>query len=452
MTASAHSASPLQPIYYFGYGPIVHPVVRHRRDIPIASVEAAILYEHRLVFNWGGLVTVVPQRGYEVYGVLLQFDTQKEWEAFMVFDEGGYNTETLQVYSLKTERQVTVRAFIMPEYDVTKQEPLQQQQLETLPQERYLKLMADGMKQLGIDPDYIRDQIMSVPYTLKTKPQVFRTFPRLSTKMKRISLSRYRRLCQHAGPTEVYFVIGCKVVRLDDHDPKNPCSKWIRTRFHGLPEMTLLLHKTVVDPDLNMVDEENELTPDHLAWAENHIHEFLEQGGLSATVISEMNKGDVARAMSRTCYCCTSWILRESHHGYQRSQQQRRNSDSTVSSDASSDVALHRISRTRRGRRIRPERSWYMGSRQDSSSSELLLRRSSINATDTTVDESSYNEDEEEEHHHRRHRRDSCGGGGEDDDDEIQVCIPQVIVRHDIFDNAIPQAIPPADDVQDTAS
>jgi hypothetical protein len=438
---STCSASSLQPIYYFGYGPITHPVVRHRRGIPIASVEAAILYDHRLTFRWGGLVTVVPQRGYEVYGVLLKFDSQKEWEAFQVFDEGCYHVKTMQVYSLKTECQVTVQTFILSDYDAPKRDRQQQQQQhDTLPQERYLTLMADGMKQLGIDSDYIRDQIMSIPYAFKVKPQDYRTFPYASAATKQISLPRYQRLCQNAGPTDVYLVIGSKVLLLGAHDPQHPCSMWIRRRFHGQPDTSLLLHKIVVDPDVTMVDEHNELTQEHYAWAENHLYEYLQQGGLSAAVVLELIKDDdVAMTMSRPWYCVGSWLWRHSHHRYQRRRQRRRNSNGTMSSDASSDVALHRISRTRRSRRIRRERLWNMGSQQESLSSEFFLCHNSFDANDKAADETFYNEEED---HDDDYESTGCG------DDEIHLVISHIIVRHDIMDDVMVKPLRPADDLE----
>lgn len=77
-------------IYYFGYGPIVNPLVRYRRGctLPQANVRTAILYDHRLSFVEGGTATIVPARGWDVKGVLLKFDSVEDWETFRHFGAG----------------------------------------------------------------------------------------------------------------------------------------------------------------------------------------------------------------------------------------------------------------------------------------------------------------------------------------------------------------------------
>jgi len=304
-------------VYYFGYGPIVHPVVRHRRGVPIASVQAAILYDHRLTFAFGGTVNVLPhQRGYEVYGVLLKFDSLLEWKHFQKFDGGHYQSNLVTVYPLKTP-DCPVQAFTFV-YDA----PLEQGALanadadtipiEKLPQERYLKLIADGLRQLHIDPEYIDDQIMSVPYTPKTKPENFCTFDTLNSHNRNckqkpprnITFQKYQAMCQRQlkrKHKQVYFVIGNKVLKIlsdsdsnsnskanDQDQEENPCFKWFLTNVHGQGDLTLKVHKLVVDPDIPMVDASEDLTPLHFQWAEHHVYEYLQQGGLQAVQVATL--------------------------------------------------------------------------------------------------------------------------------------------------------------------
>ena len=48
---------------------------------------------------------------------------------------------------------------------------------DKLPQERYLRLIADGMRKYKIDPEYIEDQIMGVDFEPTVKPENYKTVP-----------------------------------------------------------------------------------------------------------------------------------------------------------------------------------------------------------------------------------------------------------------------------------
>ncbi|KAG7343644.1 hypothetical protein IV203_021652 [Nitzschia inconspicua] len=424
-------------IYYFGYGPIVHPLVRHRRGVPIASVEAAVLYEHRLTFQHGGLVHAQPQqRGYQVYGVLLNFDSIQEWQTFAAFDEGAYRITTKQVYSLKTDRQVTAYTFVM---DIGIDDG---QSAEALPQERYLHLMAEGLKQLGDDipQDYIDDELFAVPYNPKTKD--YRSFPQEQDVLQTISQKRYQRLCRSCNQHESsYFIIGRKVIKLflptnsakEKNDTRhcctNPCAKWIQSRFHGKPDGTLFLHQTVVDPELSMVDTVQELTHQHFSWAEHYMVEYLEQGGLSAKVAYYLEPKK-QRYCDKTGRWWWSWLqvrnspgsLNSNHsdHSSSRSKLHRRGrlrskhddddveSHYSYSSNASSNVALHHISRTRRQKRIQRE------------SLAAVLFNNQKNDMDGTAAEGTYFIEDDNEDDRL-----------DDTHNNLSLILPHVIVRHD---------------------
>ena len=282
--ASSGDCSPSNPIYYFGYGPIVNPIVRRRRGVKTMKEQGAVLPEYRLTFAYGGVVNAIKQRGYEVQGVLMAFETQEDWARFQEFD-AGYNLDQVQVFPFDNPEEPTTAYTFLQDREYSDGDKADRP-LETLPQERYLKLIASGMRAYQIDEEYIEDHILSIPYVPKTKPEDFKQFPQTRPVLPRISFLKYQeRLCGNAGPADIYFVVGIKVIRVDPHDPSNPCSRWLRERAHGQPDVTLTLHRTVVDLDLPMVDDPQDLTPLHIAWAENHFVEYLEQGGMSATAI-----------------------------------------------------------------------------------------------------------------------------------------------------------------------
>jgi hypothetical protein len=383
-----------KPIYYFGYGPIINPVVRKRRGSRSISEQAAMLPEYRLTFAYGGGVNAIKQRGYEVYGVLLSFDTHEEWENFQEFD-AGYNLDEVLVYPLTQSgdpMKVPVKAFTFV-YDREYSDSDKENAYEKLPQERYLELIASGMRAYGINEDYIEDHIMSVPYTPKTKPQNFKTFPQRKPVLPRINFQKYQEhLCRNAARGEIYFVIGRKVIAVDSREnTANPCAKWLHDRVHGLPDCTLTVHRTVVDPDLPMVDDPKDITPLHVAWAENHFVEWMGQGGLSGTAIFEL-------IPDRSCAASTTLprrifsfrlrcpFLRTRDPEPTRALRRAVGSESSLLNSHRSDLSAGRTSRA--GNSTGSSR--YVGfSLRRSLSATDMTRRQTLPSHDTEIDASS---------------------------------------------------------------
>ncbi len=273
-----------ESINYFGYGPIINPIVRRRRGVLTFHDLAAILPDYRLMFTCGGGVNVVPQRGYQVQGVLLRFPTAADWAKFQAFD-AGYDVAKVKVYPFDTsEEPVTAYMFLMKGHDYSSSNT--KDDLKYRPQERYLNLMASGMREYSFDEDYIDDNIMSVPYVPKTKPEAYKTFPQTHSVLPKITMERYQdRLCRQKRCSDIYFVVGSKIIRVVSQEVSNPCSIWLRARVHGLGDSTLTLHQTVVDLDLPMVNTQEEITPQHVAWAENHYVEWLDQSDMSGMAV-----------------------------------------------------------------------------------------------------------------------------------------------------------------------
>eukprot|EP00934_Nitzschia_sp_Nitz4_P008023 Nitzschia sp. Nitz4//scaffold215_size37433//14497//15588//NITZ4_007750-RA/size37433-processed-gene-0.41-mRNA-1//1//CDS//3329542148//8013//frame0 len=297
MTLDIRRGEGSETVYFFGYGPIVNPTVRRRRGVETDGEEAAILPDFRLTFAYGGVVNLVKRRGYEVQGVLMRFDDPEQWKRFRSFD-AGYDLDEVLVYPFKTpEYPIRAYSLIMKNFDEGKSD----ETTEKLPQERYLRLIAEGMRRYKIDEEYIEDHVFSVPYIPKTSPENFKSFPAATNPLPKITFQHYRdRLCRFACDWEVYFILGNRVIHLGDHDPENPCAIWYRSKAHGLPDVTLTLHQMIVDPDIPMVDSRDELTPLHVAWAENHTWEYLEQGGITARVVFEIEGPQDLEAMPKS--------------------------------------------------------------------------------------------------------------------------------------------------------
>ena len=278
-------------IYYFGYGPIVNPNVRIRRGLTTIEERPAILPEFRLTFAYGGIANIIRQRGYEVHGILMKFTSEDDWKHFQTYDAGYNVSDLVTVFPYDSDQEnrddnepITAYAMSMNEYDATKLEA----PIEQLPTERYLKLIADGMQAYHVDDDYIQDQILSVPYVPSRKPEDYRSFPRASEKLPAITVAKYQRLCQRTK-NDIYFIMNRKVCRLVPHDPQHPAVLWTRERLHGhCRDATLIIHQTILEPNLIIVDTEEDLTPLHHAWAENLALEFLQKCNLTVTKVYDL--------------------------------------------------------------------------------------------------------------------------------------------------------------------
>lgn len=290
-------------IYYFGYGPIVNPMVRRRRKLKTCDERPAILPEFRLTFAYGGIANMVHQRGYEVHGILMKFTSEEDWKLFQNYDAGYNDSDLVHVIPYDADEgdePIAAYAMIMKEYDSSKLES----PIEQLPTERYLKLIANGMRDYNLDEDYIQDQIMSVPYVPSRKPEDYRTIPQASANLPKITLSKYQRLCQRSK--DIYFIMSNKVVRLGPHDPEHPAAIWLRERIHGQANATLIIHRTIVEPNLPIADTAEELTPEHHAWAEDHAMDYFRTCNLSATKVYDLvEEGEDTMTMRfGSLFCC----------------------------------------------------------------------------------------------------------------------------------------------------
>jgi hypothetical protein len=272
-------------IYYFGYGPTVNPMVRSRRRLKTCEERPAILPEFRLTFAYGGIANMVRQRGYEVHGILMKFTSEEDWKRFQKYDAGYNDSDLVQVIPYgagEEDEPIQAYALSMNEYDTSKLEA----PIEQLPTERYLKLIANGMRSYKLDEDYIQDQIMSVAYVPSPKPEEYMSIPQASDSLPKITFAKYQKLCHRSK--DIYFIINDKVCRLGPHDPQHPAVIWLRERVHGQRDSTLVIHQTIVEPDLPLANTLDELTPLHHAWAEHHTIEYLRKCNLTATKVYDL--------------------------------------------------------------------------------------------------------------------------------------------------------------------
>jgi len=383
----------LEAIYYFGYGPIVDPIVRLRRGCNLApeNIKTAILYDHRLKFVAGGTANIVKSRGWDVKGVLLKFDNRTEWEAFRQFDANydvrevsvsiidktnldpkkkndhtapfednvcdeldessrstslissnriyrsclvsGHNSSlndlsgesssededyscpfSFEPKSARTDpNAIKCKTFMIDQIPSGVRHVINEntsfrgskmmgdgESVFGKPQERYLRLMTDGLKHHGIDETYIRDEVLAVNYIPNDRDKVvdsnYRSFPS-ARKSSKMSQSKYDKLCKSRDKA-THFVIGNKIIKVDtEPDLNNAATRWLRIHGDGKGDMTLLIHQTFVDKacfHIEPVFSPEQLTPEHLQWAEHVVFLYLERAELTATVVGELTDGKPA--------------------------------------------------------------------------------------------------------------------------------------------------------------
>jgi hypothetical protein len=316
---------PCEEIYYFGYGPIVNDMVRQRREIETSEIQAAYVSEYRLTFAFGGNANIVKKVGFQVHGLLMKLKSPADWEKIKKFEAGNEpQVRTVVPYSAMAAQQNqsdndndiddidndndndndedshnadedffapqlkgTIQAYLI-EMPGNVEDTLLDAPIERLPQERYLKLIAQGMRQHGVDEDYVTDHIEACPFIPSRTPSEYFTFP-VAKKVPIISFMHYQKLCDRAKVEEdVYFCLGRRVFRLGEHDAANPLAKWFEAHGHGKPCCTYMTHLTVVDPNIPLLHDAKDVTPLHIAWAENHLVEVIQQYGMSATRVYEL--------------------------------------------------------------------------------------------------------------------------------------------------------------------
>lgn len=276
-------------LYYFGYGPIVNDLVRQRRGIETTEIRAACLSDYMLTFCIGGLANIVPRRGYEVHGLLMKLKSAKDWKLLHDYDAGS--TPTVHNVFPYDAPDTPVRAQFV-EFSEHVEDVVLDSPLEHLPQDRYLNLIAIGLRKYKVDDEFVDFQIMAVPYTAKRHAHEFERVPLLRKTLPRIKYRRYLQRCKKAEGTDIYFILGDGVFRLNQPDFKLPASRWLGRNGHGKPDATLFIHKTIVDPDIPLCDELSELTPLHFDWAENHIVELMELYNLSCNKVAILKRDD----------------------------------------------------------------------------------------------------------------------------------------------------------------
>lgn len=207
----------------------------------------------------------------------MECKTKKDWELLKEFD-AGYDCIQVDVYPYGSDDPLKANIFVMEGFESENAKL----PTEKLPQERYVRVIATGMRHYGVDDEYIDYSILNVPYIPNRKPEEYLTFPKEKEKTKTISYNEYVKKAKK----KVWFLIGEKVIQLGEHDPNCPFVEWISSRLVGKPDCTWTMLQTLFDPDLPVCETENDILSLHQAWTENQLAEKFEQADLTGSVVA----------------------------------------------------------------------------------------------------------------------------------------------------------------------
>jgi hypothetical protein len=254
--------------------------------------EPAVLTDYRLTFAHGGAANILHKLGWDVHGVVMECKSEKDWQLLKDFD-AGYDCIQVDVLPYGSDDPIKSNVFIM------KQDEAENQKLplDRLPQERYIRIIASGMKHHGVDEEYIDSLFMSVPYIPNRKPEEYLQFPqeKEGKRLKSISRKEYEKKSKEVN----WFLVGDRIIQVGQHDPKSAFMQWVQSRAIGQPDCTWTWLQTLYDPDLPECGGPDGVTHLHQSWAENQMVDKFQQADIPATCVALLHKGVKKKSLSR---------------------------------------------------------------------------------------------------------------------------------------------------------
>eukprot|EP00522_Entomoneis_paludosa_P015701 CAMPEP_0172451738 /NCGR_PEP_ID=MMETSP1065-20121228/9647_1 /TAXON_ID=265537 /ORGANISM="Amphiprora paludosa, Strain CCMP125" /LENGTH=356 /DNA_ID=CAMNT_0013203709 /DNA_START=296 /DNA_END=1366 /DNA_ORIENTATION=- len=280
------------PIYYFGFGAMANPISRQRRSVVSRYEQPAVLPHYELLFVTGGIATISPRpqdSSKEVHGILMEL-TQAGWESMIQF-EMGY--DIVQVTVIPYEG-TTVYPQVPPNVPIVANMfrlPDASEQHPCAPEERYIKIISQGLRTYGALESYIESTILNSGWIPNAKREDYQKFPIAKvndddSEPTLMALSEYTwEEYQQLHLEKPSFVFGNRVYQFphghpDNLDERNNPQvanvwKWMTLNILGRDCSTWKFWNTLYDPDLPPVASPEELTTLHQEWAEHHLGQFL---------------------------------------------------------------------------------------------------------------------------------------------------------------------------------
>jgi hypothetical protein len=246
--------------YYFAYGALCNPISVQRRNVTAVASRPAVLSNFEIDFSHVGFGNILPKTDGAVHGVLMELTSKVMWER-VVDSEVGYKNEEVWVIPYGEDEDPTLAHvfYIIEDNTTTKN--------NAMPQERYLKIIAQGMEYHGIDADYIQQKIISVECIRARKPEEYRSLPSDPEPLPTITFEEYQKRAKNQTPC---FLMHDRVVDFvcdDFPDRSQPLMERLYAVAFGKEDYTNLLAEGLYDPDMPDFEQ--------WKWAEDQFTDFI---------------------------------------------------------------------------------------------------------------------------------------------------------------------------------
>jgi len=248
---------------YFGYGAMCNPVSRQRRGIEASNLRAAFLPNFRIDFSVAGVANIVPTpQGPGVHGVLMEFESEEMW-AKVIASESGYADKEVPVVPYGDKAPIEAHAFYMA--GTQEENPAKQQDKEGKPQERYLKIIAQGIREHRVDGDYIQGSILGAGCVMSRKPDGCLSLHTRGGPLPTVPFQEYEKRAESTP----CFLLHDRIVDLVGDLPADdqPLVKFLRVAAIGKPDFTKAILERIYDPDMPDSDQ--------WKWAEDQCVDFF---------------------------------------------------------------------------------------------------------------------------------------------------------------------------------
>lgn len=235
------------------------------------NVRPAVLLGFKIDFSTSGVANIIRCDENEeettctcVHGVLMDFDSEETWNR-VLHSEAGYDLRVERFFEYGSDVPVAANVCYLTN---TKQKNGK----SGIPQERYLRIIAEGMRYHGVKEEYIQKCILSADHVPSRKPHEYLSFPSKPEPLPSISYEAY----VQRAKTIPCFIVGDRVIDLVGNLPPRdvPIMRAIFAKAVGKPDFTAYMLETLYDPNLPDTD--------HWKWAIDQLVDIFTSTGIMA--------------------------------------------------------------------------------------------------------------------------------------------------------------------------
>ncbi|KAL3910409.1 MAG: hypothetical protein SGILL_007701 [Bacillariaceae sp.] len=315
-------------MFYFGYGAMCNPISRRKRNIHGVNYWPAILPNHRIDFSNAGAASVVEVQCCEectqskicpktspcrsmisavspppahgdccVHGVLMEFKDPIMWDRTKK-SEGGYSVKQIYVYPYEQDRPENeqqrpslhlkpIKANVFYFADETPE-------AEGIPQERYLRIIAQGMGHHNVCSNYVQKHILAAKCVPVRKPCDYIAFPRVQCDDGELSSLTFDDYVERAKTTSC-FLLGDFIVDIEEETlppDEAPICKFLKSTFIGKGDIIPILREIFYDPDVMHPSDCHCLFENFCwqKWSENQLTDIFNSSKVGVCISHKLER------------------------------------------------------------------------------------------------------------------------------------------------------------------